>query len=125
MDITPEQQQLLDLDKLRDLDIHKLKDLEDKLYSSDTQIWFEDPDKATPEQKKDFTNKRIKLSNLINDLDTIRIEKIAKKFKNNESKLQEGIDELSKTLKGISSSIETLSQIGTLISTIANILTLV
>jgi hypothetical protein len=49
---------------------------------------------------------------------------VNKKFKANESKLQEGIDELS-TLKGISSSIDTLNQIGTLISTIVNILTLV
>ncbi|WP_310425860.1 hypothetical protein [Chamaesiphon sp. VAR_48_metabat_135_sub] len=118
-------EQLLDLDKLRDEDIQKLKILEDDLYSSVKQAWFEDPVKATAEQKKAFKERRIKLSNLIEDLDTIRIEKIAEKFKVNESKLQEGIDELSKTIKGISSSIDTLSQIGTLISTIAKILPLV
>jgi SMC interacting uncharacterized protein involved in chromosome segregation len=122
MTMTPEH--LLDLDKLRDEDIQKLKDLEDELYSSVNQVWFEDPAKATPEQKKAFKERRIKLSNLIEDLDTIRIEKIAKKFQTNESKLQEGINELSETLKGISSSIDTLTQIGTLISTITNILIL-
>ncbi len=123
--MTMTSEQLLDLDKLRDEDIQKLKILEDDLYSSVKQAWFEDPVKATAEQKKAFKERRIKLSNLIEDLDTIRIEKIAEKFKVNESKLQEGIDELSKTIKGISSSIDTLSQIGTLISTIAKILPLV
>jgi hypothetical protein len=125
MDMTPEEKQLLDLDKSRDENIQKLKDLEDELYSSVNQAWFEDSDNAIPEEKKDFTSKRIKLSNLINDLDTIRIEKIAEKFRENESKLKEGIDELSTTLGGISSSIDTLGQIGTLISTIANILIVV
>jgi hypothetical protein len=123
MKITSEQ--LLELDKLRDEDIQELKILEDDLYSSVNQAWFENPDNATPEEKKDFKEKRIKLSNSINDFDTIRIEKIAKKFKINEPKLQEGIDELSTTLEGISSSIDTLNQIGTLISTITNILSLV
>jgi hypothetical protein len=122
--MTMTSKQLLDLDKLRDEDIQKLKDLEVKLYSAINQSWFEDSDKATPEQKKAFQEKRIKLSNLIEDLDTIRIKKIADKFKANESELQKGIDELSKTLKGITSSIDTLNQIGTLISTIANIIPL-
>jgi SMC interacting uncharacterized protein involved in chromosome segregation len=122
--MTMTSEQLSELDKMRDEDIQKLKKLEDELYSSVNQAWFEDPDNATPAQKKDFKQKRIKLSNLIEDLDTIRIEKIAKKFKANESNLQEGINELSKTIKDISSSIDTLNQIGTLISTIVNILTL-
>jgi hypothetical protein len=125
MDMTPEQKQLLELDKLRDEDIQELKELEDKLYSAANQSWFEDPKNATPEQKKDFTHKRIKLSNLSNELDTIRIEKIAAKFKKNESELKKGIDELSTTLDGISSSIDTLNQIGTLISTITRILIIV
>lgn len=123
--MTMTSEQLLDLDKLRDEDIQKLKVLEDELYSSATQVWFENPANATLEQRKDLKEKRIKLSNLIEDLDTIRIEKIVQKFKSNESKLLEGIKDLSKTLKGISSSIDTLSQIGKLISTIANILPLV
>jgi hypothetical protein len=121
MPITPEQ--LLDLDKLRDEDIKKLKDLEDELYSSVNQAWFEDPVKATPEQKKDFQNKRVNLSNSIDSLDTIRIEKIAQKFKANESKLMTAIDEISTTLQGMLNSIDTLNQISTLISIIANILT--
>jgi ectoine hydroxylase-related dioxygenase (phytanoyl-CoA dioxygenase family) len=125
MDMTLEQEQLLDLDKLRDKDIQKLKDLEDELYSSVIQAQFEDPNKATPEQKKDFTNKRIKLSNLINDFDTIRIEKIARKLKENELELKKAIDELSATLGSIFSSISTLNQISTLISTITNILVII
>jgi hypothetical protein len=125
MDMTLEQEQLLDLDKLRDEDVQKLKDLEDELYSSVIQARFEDPNKATPEQKKDFTNKRIKLSNLINDFDTIRIERIARKFKKNELELKKAIDELSITLDSIFSSIATLNQISTLISTITNILVVI
>jgi hypothetical protein len=125
MDMTLEQEQLLDLDKLRDEDVQKLKDLEDELYSSVIQARFEDPNKATPEQKRDFTNKRIKLSNLINDFDTIRIERIARKLKENELELNKAIDELSTTLDSIFSSIATLNKISTLISTITNILVII
>lgn len=114
---------LTDLDKLRDEEIERLSIIEEDLYSAAKQKWFED--NATPAEQIDFRKKRIKLSNQIAELDTIRINKIADKLEANQEALSDGIKELSDTIKGLDSSIKTLNQIGTLIGTISRILVLV
>jgi hypothetical protein len=111
---------LEDLDKLRDEKIDELWKLETELYSSKTQVWFEN--NATDVEQKDLIGKRVSLSNQIADLDSIRINKIADKFDANKQDLIDGINQLNATINGLTSSIATLNQIGTLIGTIAKIL---
>ena len=111
---------LVNLDKQRDEYIEKLSALEVELYSSAKQEWFEK--NATPEEQTAFRKKRIDLSNTIEELDTIKISKIADKFEANQKALSDGIEELSATISNLASSIKTLNQIGTLIGTISRIL---
>lgn len=111
---------LTDLDKLRDKCVEKLSTLETELYSAVKQEWFEK--NATPAEQIDFRKKRIELSNQIEKLDTIRINKIADKFEANQKALSDGIDELSATISSLDSSIKILNQIGKLIGTISRIL---
>jgi hypothetical protein len=114
---------IIELDQLRDKSIEQLVELQDKLFSSTVQKFFED--KATPQEKIEYKNKVIELSNLIDDLDNVRINKIADLLEQNEADLKTGIADLSTTLQGLQNTNTTLDQLGTLIGTIGNILSII
>jgi hypothetical protein len=109
-----------ELDKFRDKSIEQLVELQDKFFSSTVQEFFEDS--ATPQEKISYKNKLIELSNLIDDLDNIRINRIADRLEGNELILKEGIAGLAVTLQNLQNTNIILKQMGDLIGTVGDIL---
>ncbi|MEH2151483.1 hypothetical protein [Nostoc sp.] len=112
--------QLTEIDRVRAKFIDRIRECELDLNSSQIQNIFEaEKDIA---KKRKFIDDRTDLSVLRLKLETVVLEKIAIRLKYFEDDLNEGIDDLKKSIKSVNKTVEILTTIKNITGIIARIL---